>query len=233
MSRHHFVLITKRRRTGRGGDASLRQASVVLALAALAFGAILSAPVHAGFAVSRERTIRPGSMHVTPKLVLPAPRLAVVRAKVAFPLHQHCDSAGPIVIASIIVRNTGGPLVTDKGHIYASEDSGVTDGRKRMVSHGMPLGVINPQASVLVSVPIFALAPYSELVGTHQLTVHFSPVLEAGKTSFPTPRPYHFSVTIPKGFCGAKTRTLPTVRRRPPPGVLFKLNPQPEPPSRR
>lgn len=233
MSRHHFALIADRQRAGRVGGTLLRQASIVLALAGLAFGAILSAPVHAGFAVSRERTVRPGSMQVVPNLVLPAPRLAVVGAKVAFPLYQHCDSTGPIVIASIFVRNTGGPLATDEGHIYASEDSGVTDGQKRMVSHGMPLGAIDPHASVLVSVPIFALAPYSELVGTHRLTVHFSPVLEAGKTSFPTPPPYHFSVTIPKGFCGAKTHALPTVRRRPPPGVLFKLNPQPEPPSRR
>lgn len=226
MSMHRFDPGAGRRRSG-VLERSLRQHMLAhTVLTGLALGVMLVGPAHAGFAA---REIRPSSVRVTPnpKPVLALPKLSTEGVKTAFPLYQHCDDKGPIVIASIYIRNTGGPLAAGKGHIYASEDSGVTDGHKRMVSPGMPLGAINANASELVSVPISSLAPYSELVGTHQLTVHWTALTEAGKQSFvPPPPTYHFSVTIPKGFCSPKV-----IRRRAPTSTIrLKLNPQPKPP---
>ncbi|MEJ2509104.1 MAG: hypothetical protein P8009_06440 [Gammaproteobacteria bacterium] len=168
----------------------------------------------------------PGSLKPAPNLTLPAPKLAIVNASAA--LQRHCRSPQPLFVVSAAVRNTGGPLAANRGHIYASEDSGVTDGHKRLVSAGIPLPAIGRNTSAVVKIPVQSLAPYSELSGAHSLTVHIVATSYSGKPAFANPRTYTFRVRVPGGFCLSRP-TSPSVRVRPAPSL--KLNPQPEPPA--
>jgi len=171
----------------------------------------------------------PGRLQASPQPHLAAPRISLVGASAA--LQRHCHSPQPLFIVSVTLRNTGGPLAAHHGLASASEDSGVSDGHKRLVSHGMPLPAIAAHGSAVVKIPVQALAPYSDLSGAHKLTVHVLPTSYSGKLAFPEPPTYTFRVRVPKGFCLAKR--MPPHGLRPSAQPSLKLNPQPEPPSRR
>lgn len=175
--------------------------------------------------------VSPARLQASPHPHLAAPKIAIVGASAA--LQHHCHSPQPLFIVSVTLRNAGGPLAAHHGLTNASEDSGITnaEGQKRLVSHGIALPAIGAHASAVVKIPVQALAPYSELAGSHPLTVHVMPTSYSGKPAFPKPPTYTFRVRVPAGFCLSRRNRPASGGLRPAPGL--KLNPQPEPPSRR
>ncbi|GEM_PF-6378299 len=140
----------------------------------------------------------PQLIAVEPKPVSLKPALAVVGASGAIQ-PNNCQNPKPALIATVHIKNSGGPLAAFKGNVYVSEDNGSPD---RLVSGGVQLPAFAAGQSQSIQIPVISLSPYSVLGGMHTLTIHLLPLMENGEYSFPKPMTdYTFMVTFPSNFC--------------------------------
>ena len=147
-------------------------------------------------------TARPASKHARSTIGRPLVEVAVAQAT----LEANCKAPQPALIASVTLRNSGGPLGTNKGEIYVKETGGAN-----LSSAGVPLPAIGAgQMTLPISLPLITLQQYSTLPGRHRLAVILQPSTPDGKPGFdkPSDAPYMLDVDIPVGHCAGKQRIL-------------------------
>jgi hypothetical protein len=147
-------------------------------------------------------TARPTSKHARSTIGRPLVAVAVAQAT----LEANCAAPQPALIASVTLRNSGGPLGTNQGEIYVKEFGGAN-----LSSAGVPLPAIGAGRSTMpLKIPLITLQPYSSLPGQHRLAVMLQPSTMGGMPGFDQPpgAPYTLVVDIPIGHCTGKQRLL-------------------------
>jgi hypothetical protein len=198
--------------------------------AQLTHGASAKTPHNAGATRSiapsgaplRLGTLRP--KRKVAKSVIGAPRLEVAGAQAT--LEANCQAPQPALTASVTLRNSGGPLGTNKGEIYVKEIGGAN-----LSSAGVALPAIGAgQLTLPLKISVITLQPYSSLAGRHRLTVILQPSTLEGKPGFDQPpgAPYTLEVEIPLGHCAGKQRLVvphAPVKLEPPDHQPLRLEP--------
>ena len=171
--------------------------------------------------------LRLGTLRPTRKVaksVIGAPRLEVAGAQAT--LEANCKAPQPALTASVTLRNSGGPLGTNKGEIYVKEIGGAN-----LSSAGVALPAIGAgQLTLPLKISVITLQPYSSLAGRHRLTVILQPSTLDGKPGFDQPpgAPYTLEVEIPLGHCAGKQRLVvphAPVKLEPPDHQPLRLDP--------
>ena len=201
MSRHPFRIPAAPGR--RSGPRLARSALAVLALGLAGTGASNAANLVPMFKHEAPR--------VTSRKPVPVPHLAAPRITIvgAIPALQHnCGGPRPLFLVKVILHNSGGPLAAKKGDATVYDNNPGTYHMKplRLVSHGIALPAIAGNANGVVNVPVISLAPYAGEVGVKPLKVLVSSSATPNNGGFKSPPIYHFSVTVPKGFCARRAQ---------------------------